>query len=85
MRRDVFSAVKLSCTFAAACALALGTQSAAAETIAIVHAQAWTMTGADGGKIDDATCTNRRSDSCSRCIQLFEPLTPARATIDFRR
>jgi len=37
------------------------------------------------GKIDDATCTNRRSDSCSRCIQLFEPLTPARATIDFRR
>jgi len=59
MSRDVFSAMKLSCTFAAACALALGTQLAAAETIAIVHAQAWTMTGAGGGRIDDATIVIR--------------------------
>ena len=42
----------------ASCALAAAA-AAAAETIAVVHAQAWTMTGADGGRIDDATIVIR--------------------------
>ena len=42
--------------FAALLSLALtASNPAAAETVAIVHAQAWTMNDAAGGRIDDAT------------------------------
>src|ERR1041385_3791290 len=59
-RLSAFIRVKnLSCKLVALCGLAIGGQAAAADTIAIVHAQAWTMTGASGGRIDDATIVIR--------------------------
>jgi imidazolonepropionase-like amidohydrolase len=45
-----------------AAAIGLATSAAAAtaaETVAIVHAQAWTLTEANGGRIDDATIVVR--------------------------
>ena len=55
------------CLLAAGLGLVLG-DATAADVVAIVHAQAWTMTGADGGRIDDATIVIRdgRYESVAR-------------------
>lgn len=73
----------LSIAGAMAAALAFGlaqTDATASETVAIVHAQAWTMADANGGRVDDATIVIRdgRYDS----VAAKAPPPPGARVID---